>query len=178
METLQAIKTRKSIRNFSDRNISESDISVLKEALLYSPTSRNRDTWNFYFVYDTALLKKLSHCKEDGSALINGAKLAVVICGDENICDVWIEDASISSIILQLAAHSLGIGSCWVQVRGRNHNKNTTAEEYVQETLGIPQNHRVLSIVALGYSGESKNGANDYSPVRKKLRFDKIVEVG
>ncbi|MCL2844823.1 MAG: nitroreductase family protein [Chitinivibrionia bacterium] len=172
METIETIKTRKSVRKFGDKDISQTDIAALKEALLYSPTSRNRDTWNFYFVHTPALLQKLAHCKEDGSALINGAKLAVVICGDENICDVWIEDASISSIILQLAAHSLRLGSCWVQVRGRNHNNDTTAEKYVQELLNIPANHRVLSIVALGYSAETQ-----FPRENKKLRFDKITDI-
>ena len=172
METSDTIKTRKSVRKFSEKEISPNDIDALKEALLHSPTSRNRDTWNFYFVYDSALLKKLSRCKEDGSALIDGAKLAVVICGDENICDVWIEDASVSAIILQLAAHSLGIGSCWVQVRGRKHNAQKTAEEYVHETLNIPENRRVLSIIALGYSAEERN-----LQTQKNLRFDKIVDI-
>ncbi len=59
----------------------------------------------------------------------------------ENIewCDVWIEDCSIASLILHLAASDLGLGSCWVQIRKREHDANRTAEEYTKNLLGLVQ---------------------------------------
>ena len=53
------------------------------------------------------------------------------------LSDVWIEDCSIAAIIVHLAAESLGLGSCWIQVRNRQHNAETTSEDYVRDVLGI-----------------------------------------
>jgi len=51
--------------------------------------------------------------------------------------DVWIEDAAIASIVLHLAATASGLGSCWVQIRLREHDAQQTAQEYVAELLGL-----------------------------------------
>ena len=67
------------------------------------------------------------------------------------------EDCSIASIVAHLTAHSLGLGSCWIQIRNRDHAANRSAEEYVQELLGLPKNLKVEAIVAVGYPKESKN---------------------
>jgi nitroreductase len=83
--------------------------------------------------------------------------------------DVWIEDCSVASIIIQLTAHSLALGSCWVQVRSQKHNDNLSSEVYVQSILGIPAHIRVESIIAIGYPDENPQ------PIDKNcLDFDKI----
>jgi len=75
----------------------------------------------------------------DEKILGNGcAPLGIVVLADSNNCDVWIEDDSIASIIIQLSAHSLGLGSCWIQVRERLHSDNLKAEDYIKQILGIP----------------------------------------
>ncbi|MDR0303993.1 MAG: nitroreductase family protein [Chitinispirillales bacterium] len=172
MDTIETIRNRRSVRKFTDENISKTDLLTLKEALLRSPSSRGRNHWSFYFVQDKESLKKLSESKADGSTFIKDAKLAVVVCGDENICDVWIEDCSIASTILQLTAHSLGLGSCWIQIRNRNHSDKTSSEEFVKNLLNIKENVRVLSIIAIGYPAQ-KTIPLDYS----KLEFDKIKDI-
>ncbi len=76
--------------------------------------------------------------------------------GDENKSDVWIEDGSIAAIILQLTAESIGLKSCWIQIRNRIKNETVTSEEHVKSVLNIPDNLKVLSIIALGYPDEVK----------------------
>ena len=85
------------------------------------------------------MLLRLSQAKEQGSGFLKGAALGIVVCGDESKSDVWIEDCAIAAIVVQLTAHSLGLGSCWIQIRKRSHSAEKTAEEYVRETLGIPK---------------------------------------
>ena len=70
--------------------------------------------------------------------------------------DVWIEDASIASTLIQLQAEELGIGSCWVQVRGRYGENGESAEDFVRELLNIPLPMQVLAIIALGHKAETK----------------------
>ena len=172
MTTTETIKNRRSIRKFTDKNISENDLLSLKEAILRSPSSRGRNPWKFYFVQNGELLEKLSQCKESGAAFIADANLAVVVCGDENICDVWIEDCSIASIILQLTAHSIGLGTCWVQVRGRNYSNEISSEKFIQTSLNIEKNLRVLSMIAIGHPAETKT-PHEYG----ELQFDKITDI-
>jgi nitroreductase len=155
---IELIRLRRSIRKFKKNQIETEKIEILKEALLRSPTSRNRKSWEFILVRDTHLLKQLSRSKPSSADFLSDAPLGIVICGDEKKSDVWIEDCSIASIILQLTAQSLGLGSCWIQIRNRQYNDIKSSESYIQELLKIPENFRVESIIAVGYPGEQKQG--------------------
>ena len=155
---LELMRKRRSIRKFKNDRIAQTTIDDLKEAVLRSPSSRGNRPWKFFFVQDAGVITKLSRCKESGSAFLKDASLAVVVCGDETVSDVWIEDCSIAAIILHLAAESLGLGSCWIQVRNRRQNAETTSGDYVRNILGIDRPLRVLAIMAIGLPDEVKAG--------------------
>jgi nitroreductase len=86
-----------------------------------------KNSWKFVVVTDTAVLEKLSTAKPHGATFLRNAALGIVICADPQISDVWIEDASIASIITHLAATSLNLGSCWIQIRERKHDDTQSA---------------------------------------------------
>jgi len=155
---LELMRKRRSIRKFKKNRIAQTTIDDLKEAVLRSPSSRGKRSWKFYFVQDAGIITRLSCCKESGSAFLKDAPLAVVICGDESSSDVWIEDSSIAAIIVHLTAESLGLGSCWIQIRNRRYNSESTSEEYVRNILGIDLPVRVLAIIAIGLPDEVKAG--------------------
>ena len=136
----------------------EDRVGILKEALLRSPTSRGIDPWAFVFVDDRTLLRKLAESKKHGSSFLEGAPLAVVVCGDESRSDVWCEDCSIAATLFHVTAHSLGLGSCWIQIRARMHDEGETAEDWVRKLLGIPSRYRVECILAVGVPAEEKEG--------------------
>ena len=146
----EILRKRRSIRQFKKERIAQAQIDALREAVLRSPSSRAIKPWKFWFVQDADLIGKLSRCKESGSAFLKGAPLAMVVCGDETMSDVWIEDCSIAAIIVHLTAVSLGLGGCWIQIRNRMHSADTTSEDYIRETLGIAHPLRVLAMVAVG----------------------------
>jgi len=153
---LDLLRKRRSIRRYRDEDIEPEVVELLKEAALRSPTSRNFRPWRFVFVTDRGKLAALSRAKESGSSFLAGARLGVVVCADEGESDVWIEDCSIASIILQLAGQSLGLGSCWIQIRLRMHTDFVTSEEYVRSILRLPEYIRVESMIAFGYPDEEK----------------------
>jgi len=166
---IEILRTRRSVRKYERRPVDPDSLEMLKEALLRCPSSRGINPWTFVFVDDPDVLGKLSQAKETGSAFLKGATLGIVVCGDEARSDVWVEDCSIASIVAQLTAQSLGLGSCWIQIRNRPHSGATTAEEYIQGLLGIPKHLRVESIISIGYPAEEKN------PVpREQLDYGKI----
>ncbi len=152
---IDILRQRRSIRKYEKKPLDENTIRILKEALLRSPSSRNIRPWTFIFVDDKGVLKKLAGAKEHGSAFLEGAALGIVICGDEKASDTWIEDCSIASTIVQLTAQTLGLGSCWIQIRNREHSPGRPAEAYIQELLHLPQNMKVLSLISIGYPAET-----------------------
>jgi nitroreductase len=165
---IDILRQRRSIRTYLDKPIEPENIDLLKEAVLRSPSSRNFNPWQFVFVDDKPTIKKLAAAKPHGSAFLNGAPLAVVVLGDSKKSDVWIEDCSIASILLQLTAQSLGLGSCWVQIRLRK-NTSMTSEKYVQSVLNIPDDLKVESIIGIGYPAEQREGVP-----KSELQFEKI----
>ena len=153
---MSLIRKRRSIRHFAKKPVEPEKIDLLLEAALRAPSSRGLNPWEFIVVTDQALLEMLSHAKQHGSTFLKDAPLGIVVCGDGDASDVWVEDCSIASILVQMAAQSLGLGSCWVQVRNRQYNDRIASEQYVQDVLGIPMPIRVESIIAVGYPAEEK----------------------
>lgn len=148
---IELLKKRRSCRRFTSQPVDEDIVCNLVKAALMSPSGHRINPWEFVMVEDKEMLLQLSKCKAQGAALLEGAALAVVVIGDVNKSDVWIEDCSIATILLQLAAEDMGLGSCWVQMRNRFDVDNVSAEDNVKALLGIPENYAVLSVVAFGY---------------------------
>lgn len=159
---------RRSIRKYTNSPIEKEKVEQLIQAALLSPTSRNSRSWEFIIVDEPEVLAKLSVAKP-GAQTLKGASLGIVVLADPQKSDVWVEDTSIATIILQLTAQSLELGSCWIQIRERMNKEGITAEEYVREVLGIPENLRVESIVSLGYPDEIRPAHSN-----EELLMDKI----
>ncbi len=174
---LPVLRSRRSIRRYTDRAVSEEHQELLVEALLRSPTSRNGKSWEFVLVDDRALLERLALAKSQGGGFLRDAALAIVLAGDSSKSDVWIEDAAIAGIVVQVAAHSLGLGTCWVQIRNRAHDENTSAEAYVQRLLELPEHMKVAAVISIGHPAESKPtipaGDLDFGKVRHN-RYSEI----
>jgi nitroreductase len=153
---IELLRARRSIREYTDRPLEREELELLKEAVLRSPSSRNLDPWEFIFVNDRQLLKKLAACKPHGADFLAQAARGIVICGNSRESDTWIEDCAIASILAQMVAQSIGLGSCWVQVRNRRFDDQTTSEQYVQKLLQIPEHIKVESIIAVGYPAEKR----------------------
>lgn len=160
---------RRSIRKYTDEPLTPDQVKLILEAALVSPSSKSTMGWEFVVVEEKEQLDKLSLCKEYGAGPIAGAKLAVVVAADTTKSDVWIEDASIASIIMQLQAADLGIGSCWIQIRGRFGADGTPAEEYIREMFGIPEQYAVLSVITFGHKAEERK---PYDP--EKSKWEKV----
>jgi nitroreductase len=172
-EMIDLLRTRRSIRKFTDQSIEPEKLEILKEAILRAPTSKNSNAGEFIFVDDTELIQKLALCKPHGAAPLQTAQLAIVVIADEGKTGAWIEDSSIASFTAHLTAHSLGLGSCWIQIRGREYSDEKSSEEYISELLNIPEGFRVLSIVAMGYAQRPIEGRS-----LSNLDFGKIHENG
>jgi nitroreductase len=166
---IDLLSTRRSIRTFKAQSVEKEKIDVLVEAALRAPSSRSLNPWEFIVVSDKKLLAGLAGCKPHGASFLKSASLGIVVLANPERCDVWVEDSSIASIFIHLAAHSLGLGSCWIQIRKRMHAENTSAGKYVADLLEIPNGLEVESIVAVGYPERPLPGHK-----REGLAHDKV----
>lgn len=169
----ELIKSRRSMRKFTEEKLSGEQVEMLLRAALMAPSSKRSNGWQFVVVDDKETLMRLSMCKESGATLIAGAPLAIVVLADPAVSDVWIEDASVATLMIQLQAEDLGLGSCWVQVRERFTANGISANEVVHEVLDIPFQLQVLSIVAVGHKGMERKPFDEEHLQWEKVHINK-----
>jgi nitroreductase len=151
---IDLLRSRRSIRKFQDRPVEPEKVEMLVEAALRSPSSRGFNPWEFVVVDDPEIIARLSRAKPHGASFLAGAPMAIAVCAHPDRSDVWVEDVSIAAIIIHLAATDLGLGSCWIQLRKRDHDAKTTAGDYAADLLGLPSEMEVSSIIAIGYAAQ------------------------
>lgn len=162
---------RRSYRKFTNEPISGDAVQRILEAALLSPTSKNKHSWEFVVVEDKEMLTKLSHCKPHSAEMIGRATLAVVVLGNPLESDAWIEDASIAAINMQLQAEELDMGSCWVQVRGREFSETVSSGEYINDLLQIPMPLEALCIIAFGKKEKQRSPNNTENLLWEKVHI-------
>ncbi len=169
---IDLLRERRSIRHFENRQIEQGKIDILVEAMLRSPSSRGLNPWEFVIVTDKDKIAALAESKPHGAAFLKDAPLAVVICADPEKCDVWVEDCSIATLLVHLAATDLDLGSCWIQIRKREHDETKSSDQYVKEWLAIPEKMVVEAIVAIGYPKMTKEGHNRSSLLDARVHYN------
>jgi nitroreductase len=169
---IDLLRTRRSVRQFQDKPVEKEKIELLVEAMLRSPSSRGLNPWEFVIVTDPEMLGALALAKPHGASFIKNAPLAIVVCGDSSKSDVWVEDCSIAALILHLVAADLGLGSCWVQLRKREHDAQISSDQYVRKLLGLADNLSVEAVIAIGYGTEGKPGHPDSSLLYEKVSYE------
>ena len=145
------IKNRRSTRKFTDQLLTPEQVAAILKAGLMAPSSKRKNPWQFVVVEDKEMLRRLAGCKPHGAAFLADCALAVVVLANIMESDVWVEDASIASIYMQLQAEDLGLGSCWCQIRNRQTENEEDAAQYVRSLLDIPYQMEVLSIIGIGH---------------------------
>lgn len=165
---IDLLKNRRSIRKYKEDKIDKSVIDKLLKAALLAPSSKNKRPVELVVVDNRETILDLKNCKSKGTLGLDTAPLAIVVLGDESKSDVWIEDASVVTTLIQLEADALGLGSCWIQIRKRKID-DIDSEKAIKNLLAIPDNFGVLAVVSLGYSDENKKAYTD-----DDLDFSKI----
>ncbi len=160
----ELLKSRCSIRKYLDKPVEQEKIKLITSAALMSPASKRSNPWEFVVVQDQEMISKISESREHSSQFLTGAPLAIVVLADTTKSNIWIEDASIASIIIQLQVQDLGLGSCWIQIYNRQKDEKTSSENYVRNLLNVPEKFAILSIISIGYPNED----------RKPFEIDKL----
>lgn len=167
---------RRSIRKYTNEEITPENVKLILEAALMAPSSKRSMPWQFLLVENKEKLKVLSNCKDFGTTPLNQCSLAVVVTADPGLSEAWIEDASVAAILMQLQAEELGLGSCWVQIRGRYTKEGQASDEFVKERLGIPSYLSVLCIITLGHKDEERKPTDTSKLLWEKVHIEEWKE--
>ena len=161
MEFIDLLLKRRSVRRYSDENVSKKDLDLILKAGLLAPTGRNKKECTFLVIENKETIKKLSELKDSGSQFLAGADKAIVVVGNTVISDTWIEDSSIALGYMHLMAASLDVGSCWVQIRNRTVG-GEKSENLARQILGLDDFYGIVGILGLGMpEGEVRPYAMD-----------------
>lgn len=166
-DKLDFILDRRSIRRFTGRKINHEQILMLLKAAMYAPSAVNRQPWHFVLIDDPSLMEKLMEVHPH-AGMLKTASHAVVVCGDElqqHGEGYWVVDCGAATQNLLLAAHALGLGSCWVGLHPREERKRSFSR-----LLNLPSHVQAFALVALGYPDEQKARPERFHP--EKIRYN------
>lgn len=155
MEFKELVARRHSVRKYKAEKVDRAIIEEMIAEARSAPSSKNSRSTEFIIVDDRDTLKAISEMRSSGSTFVADAPAAIVVLGDTDKTDLWVDNASISATYLMLSAVDKGLGSCWVHVNGRPRSKTDaslgTAEDYLRKLLDIAANLRPLCVISIGY---------------------------
>jgi nitroreductase len=157
MDVFQAINDRRSIRKYKDSPVEWEKVGQVLDAARLAPSWKNTQCWRFLVLNSAAKKDTLLSAFPDdnpGKNAIGQAPIVIVVCADpaesavENGIAYYIADTAIAFEHICLAAHGLGLGTCWMGLYD---------EAVIKELLGIPDEIRVVGVTPLGYPDQEPN---------------------
>lgn len=165
MDLFEAIKQRRSIRAYTEENVSEEEVKKLIEAARWAPSAGNIQPWEFVIVRDAEVKQKLAAAALN-QTFIEEAPVVIVVCADEaqssqgygsrGVTLYCLQDTAAATQNILLAAHALGLSTCWV---------GAFREELVRKSLNALLNVRPIAIIPVGHAAEEPR-----APSRKALK--------
>lgn len=166
MDALEAIRTRRSIRKYKDRPVEKEKLMQVLDAGRWAPSAGNCQDWEFIVVEDAKKKKEFFEAAMRHPFVLQ-APVLIVVCADlersyeRGFHDkefYAMQDTAIASQNMLLAAHALGLGTCWI---GDFREKET------KDVLGIPKHVKPVAVIALGYP--------DMEPTSTRKELEEMV---
>ncbi len=181
MDTMEAIRTRRSVRRFSDRPVEPEKLQALLEAARMAPSWANMQCWRFVVVQDAEVKRRISELSyveaffapkgyktNPAQQALADAPVVIVACGEPTLSgdlrgqQYYMTDVGIATENLMLAAHAQGLGSVFVGVFD---------EEQVGDLLNIPPGIRIIGLFPLGYPLEEVKAGPPRKPLEEIVHF-------
>ena len=151
----EIVKNRRSIRSFSGEHIPDETIRNILALAAYAPSSWGGHPVEYIVIRDRETMRELARCKQMGAGPLAYGDAAIVPIIDERNLELWVEDASVASTYLLLAAEYYGVAACWIHMKDRRGHTGM-AEEDIRALLHIPSHYGILNAVSLGMTNKPK----------------------
>ncbi len=156
MDALEAIRRRRSVREYTGESIPREDLEKIIDAGRLAATGNNRQPWDFIVVTDREMIEQLKVAAQWMEKA--GTIIAVVM---DPASRWWVEDGSAAVENMLIASTALGYGSCWLE------GYTLPREEEFKELLGVPKGKRLLTLVPIGVPVEW--------PTREKKSLEEVL---
>jgi len=170
-DIIEIIKSRRCVREYTGEQIPDPDIKFLIDCAGYAPSGLNMQPWGFLVIQNKAVIKRLSEIgkksmipilepfkdtsstaadylaflKKEGSDMFYDAPVLVIILGKKN-APTAVYDCAMAAQTMMLAAHSIGIGSCWI-----GGIQRALMDEKLMKELGAPEGYIIVAPLIFGY---------------------------
>lgn len=165
---LDNIYQRRSVRNFSDKEVSDEIIKEIIRAGIYAPTAVNKQPWRFVVIKNKQLIEEyddrakkaflaaykdtenpdmvrfVQYLSKPTTRIFYGAPVLILVFASPNVINE--HDCALAAENMMLAAHSIGIGSCWIGLAGGLGNDMKFLKE-----VGVPEGHKLIAPLIFGY---------------------------
>jgi nitroreductase len=155
MDLFEALHSRRSIRQFQDREIPEAFVHRIVSAAAMAPSAGNEQPWHFVILNKRNMLDAVPAINPF-AAMAAFAPLGVLVCGDlslEKYSGFWVQDCSAAMQNLLLAAHGLGLGAVWTGIYPLDDRING-----FREFLQLPEQIIPFGLALIGYPARRSAG--------------------
>jgi nitroreductase len=152
MDALDAILSRRSIRKYDGRELSQELLEDLIRYAMFAPSASNKQPWHFVIIKERKVLDAIVDF-HPYAKMLTSTNSAILICGDEEKAHdkgYWPVDCSAATQNLLLAAHAKGLGACWVGIYPREERVAS-----MKKLMNLPEHIHAFSLISLGYPVES-----------------------
>ncbi len=163
MDLFEAIRTRRSVRTFTDEPISGEEFEQLFRAAMAAANSGNQQPWRFLVIDDPALRDRIAELDIERGGYCKSPQL-IVVCGDIGAMKWkmhWLADCAAALQNLLLAAHGLGLGAVWQELYP--YHERVAA---VRRILGIPNTVYPMAVVSIGHPTDVPDPVDRYDPAK------------
>lgn len=163
MDAMDAIKGRRSVRAYEARPVPAELIEQIIDAARLAPTANNLQPWEFIVITEPDARRKIADLTDWGKFIADsGACVAVYAKPVKH----YLEDGSAAIENILVAAHALGLGTCWVAGYGKDYG------EPIGKMLGVPDGYKLVGLISLGYPAE-RPAAHDKRDLSDVLHWEK-----
>ncbi|MDD4796199.1 MAG: nitroreductase family protein [Eubacteriales bacterium] len=172
MQFSELAATRRSVRRYEERDVTDEQIHTLLEVARWAPSAGNMQPWHFYVVRDAALRAKICACQQHPAKWITYAPVIIVVGVEARITaaqygdrggDLYcLQDTAAAVQNILLCAHDSGLASCWV---------GAFREDACAQALGLTADIRPVAILPIGYAAQQPDKAPERRPVEEITTF-------
>lgn len=171
---LDNIFARRSVRSFTDQEVTPEQVETLLRAAMAAPSGMNLQPWRFVVVRDPAVKKALEGRRSQQKGLYQNAPVVIVVCGQSRIEGKvnanWEADCAAATENLLLAAQALGLGAVWTAC-----HPYPDREGVAIKVLGLKDDIKPFCIIPVGYPGEETQPKDKWNP--DNVRYERWSEV-
>jgi len=168
MDILELLTTRRSIRKYTDKEVSEEIVDSLLRAGMYAPSAGNQQPWHFMIIRDKSTFERINKFHPYSKMLLE-ANVAILVCADTSIethKGYWPVDCSAATENILIAAHGLGLGAVWLGIYPRQERIDG-----IRKLFHLPDTIFPLSLISIGYPAEQKQKPERF--IAARIHYEK-----